>query len=44
MNDTFGTITQPFNMNTIKEKNTCILELVIFMRRDIKTQQKLSDY
>ena len=29
MNDTFGTITQPFIKNTMKNKNTFVLALVI---------------
>ena len=43
MNDTFGTITQPFIINTMKKKNTFVLELVIFMRRGIKMQQNPSE-
>ena len=30
MNDTFGTITQTFSKNNMKNKNTCVLELVMF--------------
>ena len=30
MNDTFGTLTQPFIINTMKKNNTCVLELVMF--------------
>ena len=30
MNDTFGTLTQPFIINTVKKKNTCVLSLVMF--------------
>ena len=29
INDTFGALTQPFIRNTMKNKNTCALELVI---------------
>ena len=32
MNDTFGTLTQPFIRNTTKKKNTCVFAFYLFMR------------
>ena len=43
MNNTFGTITQLSIINTMKKKNTYVLALVVFMRRDIKIQQNSSE-
>ena len=42
MNDVFGITTQPAIKNVMKK--TCVLALVISMRRYIKMQQKLSEF
>ena len=41
-NDTFGTTTQPFIKNTIKNKNSCVLALLIFYETRHKNLKKLS--
>ena len=40
MNDTFGTITQPFIKNVTKKKNTCVLALVMFYEKRHKNATK----
>ena len=40
MNDMFGTITQPFIRNTIKNNNTFVLELLMFYETRHKNANK----
>ena len=42
MNDTFGTIIQPFIKNTTKNKNTRVLELVMFYEARYKNAKQYS--
>ena len=41
MNDTFGTITQPFIINTTKKKNICVLALLMFYETKHKYETKV---
>ena len=43
MNNTFGTLTQPFIKKITTKNNTCVLELIMFHETRQKRQRNISE-